>query len=332
MDFRRFLMKVWKSLIEIFLIVGLLLMMSACSRGTELKAADVHPEGYPNVVAMRHLGDKLKKATNGRLTLKMFPGAVLGDEKNMIEQIQVGAIAILRTSLGPLGPIVPEVNVFNMPFVFRDEAHMRKVIDGEIGDELLAKITASPAKMVALGWMDGGIRNLYTKKPIQTKADLAGLKIRMMGNPLFVDTMNAMGGNGISMGFSELYSALQTGVVDGAENNPPTYLTHNHYTVAKYYSLTGHLMIPEIFVMSKIVWNGLSTEDQALIRELAREAQMEQRRLWNKKVAKSVEELKKAGVQFVEVDKKIFYDATAPVRKKYGSNFADLIRRIEAVH
>lgn len=324
MSFRR-------TFVGVVIFIGLFAAMAASAAGLELKAADVHPEGYPNVVAMQHLGEKLSSATEGRITLKMFPGGVLGDEKAMIEQAQVGAIAILRTSLGPVGPVVPEVNVFNLPFVFRDEAHMRKVIDGEIGDELLKKITDSSANLVGLGWMDGGIRNLYTKKPIRNTEDIKGLKIRMMGNPLFVETMNAMGGNGISMGFGELYSALQTGVVDGAENNPPTYLTQNHYSVAKFYSLTGHLIIPEIFVMSKTVWNKLSPGDQALIKRLSREAQMEQRALWDKKVAESEEALKKAGVQFVEVDKKIFYDATAPVRMKYGKDYASLIKRIEAL-
>jgi tripartite ATP-independent transporter DctP family solute receptor len=327
----RCLMKFRNSLAGLALAVGALGMMSTPVSALELKAADVHPEGYPNVVAMQNLGKKLEAATSGRLTLKMFPGAILGDEKAMIEQTQVGAIAILRTSLGPVGPVVPEVNVFNMPFVFRDEAHMRKVIDGEIGNELLAKINASPAKMVALGWMDGGTRSLYLKKAVKTPADLKGQKVRMMGNPLFIDTMNAMGGNGIAMGFGELYSALQTGVVDGAENNPPTYFTQNHHTVAKYYSLTGHLIIPEIFVMSKVVWDKLSADDQALMKKLAREAQMEQRELWDKKVAESVDGLKKAGVEFVEVDKKAFYDLTAPVREKYGKEYAELIKRIEAV-
>jgi tripartite ATP-independent transporter DctP family solute receptor len=296
-----------------------------------LKAADVHPEGYPNVVAMEHLGDKLSKATNGRLKIQMYPNMVLGGEKEMIEQAQVGALQIARISLGPVGSVVPEVNVFNMPFVFRDEAHMRKVIDGPIGDEILKKITDSNVKLVALGWMDGGTRNLYTKKPIHNMEDLKGVKIRMMGNPLFVDTMNAMGGNGISMGMNELYSALQTGVVDGAENNPPTYFTQNHYQVAKYYNLTGHLIIPEIFVFSKVSWDKLSKDDQALIRKLSKEASLEQRKLWDERVADNVAKLKAAGVEFVVVDKKIFYDATAPVRAKYGAQYADLIKQIEAV-
>jgi TRAP-type C4-dicarboxylate transport system substrate-binding protein len=270
-------MKLRNSLVNLALAIGALTMMSSPALAAmELKAADVHPEGYPNVVAMQHLGKKLEAATNGRITLKMFPGAILGAE-------------------------------------------------------LLSKINASPAKMIALGWMDGGTRNLYLKKAVHTPADLKGQKVRMMGNPLFIDTMNAMGGNGIAMGFGELYSALQTGVVDGAENNEPTYFTHNHFTVAKYYSLTGHLIIPEIFVMSKVVWDKLSADDQALMKKLAREAQMEQRELWDKKVAESVDSLKKAGVEFIEVDKKPFFDLTAPVREKYGKEYAELIKRIEAV-
>jgi tripartite ATP-independent transporter DctP family solute receptor len=297
-----------------------------------LKAADVHPPGYPNVVAIEHLGAKLEAATHGRIKLKMFPGGVLGGEKEMIEQTQVGAIDILRTSLGPVGPVVPEVNVFNMPFVFRDEAHMRAVIDGPIGDDMLAKITASPVKLVALGWMDGGSRSLYTKKPVRTVADLKGQKIRMMGNPLFVDTMNAMGGNGISMGYGEVFSALQTGVVDGAENNPPSYFTSNHFaTGAKYYTQTNHLIIPEIFVMSKITWDKLAPADQALVKKFSREAQFEQRALWDKSVAEYDVKLKAAGVEFIKIDNKVFYDATAPVRAKYGAQYADLIKRIEAV-
>jgi len=298
----------------------------------ELKAADVHPEGYPNIVAMQNLGKKLAAATNSRLTMKMFPNMVLGDEKSMIEQAQAGGIDIVRTSLGPFGPVVPEVNVFNMPFLFRDEAHMRAVIDGPIGDEILAKITASSANLVGLGWMDSGTRNVFTKKPIRKPADLAGQKIRMMGNPLFVDTMNAMGGSGISMGMAELYSSLQTGVVDGAENNEPTFETQNYYTVNKFYNHTGHLIIPEVFVFSKTSWNKLNAEDQALIKKLSKEAQQEQRKLWDAKVLQSRAKMKAEGVTTVtDVDKAAFFQATQPVRDKYGKDFTALIARIQAV-
>jgi tripartite ATP-independent transporter DctP family solute receptor len=302
------------------------------SAQTVLKAADVHPAGYPNVVAIESLGKKLEAATNGKYKLTMYPGGVLGGEKEMIEQTQVGAINILRTSLGPLGPVVPDVNVFNMPFVFRSEAHMRAVIDGPIGQEILDKITASPAKMVALGWMDGGSRSLYTKKMVRTPADLKGQKVRMMGNPLFVDTMNAMGGNGIAMGYGEVFSALQTGVLDGAENNPPSMFTSNHYNAGtKYYAQTNHLIIPEIFVMAKVTWDKLPPADQALVKKFSKEAQLEQRALWDKSVAEYSAKLKAAGVEFVAVDQKLFYDATASVRAKYGANYAGLIKRIEAV-
>jgi TRAP-type C4-dicarboxylate transport system substrate-binding protein len=219
--------------------------------------------------------------------------------------------------------------VFNMPFVFRDEAQMRAVIDGPIGSEILDKITASSVNLVGLGFMDGGTRNLYADKAILKPGDLKGMKFRMMGNPLFIDTMNAMGGTGIGMGFGEVYSALQTHVVDGAENNPPSFLSTNHYQVSKVYTLTGHLIIPEIFVFSKIKFNKLSAADQALVRKFSREAQLEQRALWDKSVAEAVVKLKAAGVKFVEVDKKPFYDATAPVRAKYGAPYAALIKRIE---
>jgi tripartite ATP-independent transporter DctP family solute receptor len=296
-----------------------------------MKATDVHALGYPTVEAVVRMGKKMEAATNGRLSIQMFPAMQLGGEKEMIEQAQVGAIQFARISVGPMGPVVDELNVFNLPFIFRDEAHMRKVIDGPIGKELLDKLTANPnAKLVGLCWMDGGTRSVYAKKPVKVPADLKGQKIRMMGNPIFVETMNAMGGTGVAMGFNELYNALQTGVVDGAENNPPSLLTQNHYQVTKFYSLTGHLILPEILVFSKATWDKLAKADQDLIRKLSREAQFEQRKLWDEMVAESVAKLKAAGVQFVEVDKKVFYDATKPVREKYGSKHAALIKRIEA--
>jgi len=308
---------------------GLLASFGAYAQNIVLKAADTHPAGYPTVVAVENMGKKLEAATNGRIKMQMFPGAVLGQEKETVEQTQLGAIQIARISLGVVGPVVPDVNVFNMPFVFRDVNHMRKVIDGPIGDELLKKVTESPAKLVGLGWMDGGSRSLYTKKPVRTPADLAGQKVRMMGNPLFVDTMNAMGGNGIAMAYGEVFTALQTGVLDGAENNPPSYFTANHYnTPAKYYAQTNHLIIPEIFVMSKVAWDKLSKDDQALVMKVSREAQLDQRALWDKSVADYSAKLKAAGIQFIDVDQKLFFDATAPVRAKYGTQFADLMKRI----
>ncbi len=306
--------------------------LALSAQAQTMKAADVHPAGYPTVVAVENMGKRLDAATQGRIKFQMFPGSVLGDEKSMIEQTQVGAIQVARISLGPMGPVVPEVNVFNMPFVFRNIAHMRAVIDGPIGQELLDKISASPAKLVGLAWMDGGSRSLYTKKPVRKPEDLKGQKIRMMGNPLFVDTMNAMGGNGIAMGYGEVFTAIQTGVIDGAENNPPSLYTANHFKAgAKYYTQTNHLIIPEILVMSKVTWDKLSSADQAAVKKAAREAQLEQRQLWDKAVADYTGKLKAEGVEFIEMDNKAFFDATAPVRAKYGANYADLMKRISEV-
>ena len=311
--------------------LALSVSLSAQAQNIVLKSHDTHPAGYPTVAAIDSMGKKLDAATSGRIKIQTFPGAVLGQEKEAVEQVQLGAIQIARISLGVIGPIVNEVNVFNMPFVFRSEAHMRAVIDGPIGQEILDKVTNSPARLVGLGFMDGGSRSLYTKKRVTSPADLKGQKVRMMGNPLFVDTMNAMGGNGIAMAYGEVFTALQTGVIDGAENNPPSYVTANHYnTPAKYYAQTNHLIIPEIFVMSKIAYDKLSKVDQDLVKKLSREAQMEQRGMWDKAVAENITKLKAAGIEFVTVDQKPFFDATAPVRAKYGEKLVDLMAKIEA--
>jgi tripartite ATP-independent transporter DctP family solute receptor len=294
------------------------------------KASDVHPLGYPTVEAIMQMGKTLEAQTNGRISIQMYPSMQLGGEKEMIEQAQVGALQIARISVGAMGPVVDELNVFNLPFIFRDEAHMRKVIDGPIGQELLDKINNDPrSKIIALGWMDAGVRNVYGKKPVKVPADLKGQKIRMMGNPIFVETMNAMGGNGVAMGFNELYAALETGVVDGAENNPPTLLAQNHYLVSKVYSETGHLIIPEIFIFSKRTWDGLSPEDKALLKKVSRETQFVERKLWDAKTLTAETDLKAKGVTFVVADKAAFYKATQPIRDKYGAKYADLLKRIE---
>jgi tripartite ATP-independent transporter DctP family solute receptor len=299
-----------------------------------LKATDVHPLGYPTVEAVVRMGKKLEAATNGRLSIQMYPSMQLGGEKEMIEQAQVGALQMARISVGPMGPIVPELNVFNLPFMFRDNGHMEKVIDGPLGDELMKKLSDHPtAGLIGLAWMNAGSRNVYNSKhPVNTVQDLKGLKIRMMGNPVFVDTMNSLGGNGIAMGYDQLINALQTGVVDGAENNEPSYATGQHYRHAKFYSMTGHLMIPEILVFSKRSWQTLSKADQDLITKLAKEAQQEQRGLWYEMEKKSMADMKAAGAVVNEVpDRKPFQAAVKAVWDKYGAQHTALIQRIQDV-
>jgi tripartite ATP-independent transporter DctP family solute receptor len=298
------------------------------------KASDVQPAGYPTVVATENLGKKLEAATGGRLSVQMFPSMQLGGEKETIEQTQIGAIQMLRVSAGSVGPIVDDINVVNMPFLFRNMAHAEKMMDGPIGQELLDKITANPnAGLVALCWMNAGARSLYnTKKPIKAIEDLRGLKFRVIGNPIFIDMMNALGGNGVAMGYDQVFSALQTGVIDGAENNPPSYVFSNHYTAAKYFSLTEHLIIPEVLVFSKRTWTQLSADDQNLIKKFAGEAQLEERELWNKYEQQAMEKAKAAGCQIVEIaDKKPFQDAIKPVWDKYGPKYQDMIKRIQTV-
>jgi tripartite ATP-independent transporter DctP family solute receptor len=299
-----------------------------------LKATDVHPLGYPTVEAVVRMGKRLEAATNGRISIQMFPSMQLGGEKEMIEQAQVGAVQIARISLGPMGPLVPELNAFNLPFVFRDEAHMTKVVTGPIGDEMLKKLSDHPnAKLIGIAWMNGGTRNVYNSKhPVKTMADLKGLKIRMMGNPIFVDTMNAMGGNGVPMGYDQLINGLQTGVVDGAENNEPSYSSGQHYRYAKYYSKTAHLIIPEILVFSKRTWDTLSKDDQALIMKEAKAAQTEQWKLWAEFEQKSLADMKAHGVEVTQVDNREMADTVKKaVYPKYAKELQAFIDRVQAV-
>ena len=298
------------------------------------KASDVQPPGYPTVAATENLGRKLAAATDGRLSVQMYPSMQLGGEKETIEQTQIGAIQLLRVSVGSMGPIVDDINVVNMPFLFRNTAHAERMMDGPIGQELLDKITASPnANLVALCWMDAGARSLYnTKRPIKSIEDVKGLKFRVIGNPIFIDMMNALGGNGVAMGYDQVFSALQTGVIDGAENNPPSYVFSNHYTSAKYLSLTEHLVIPEVLLFSKRAWSNLSADDQNLLKKFAREAQLEERGLWAKYEQQAMEKAKAAGCQIVEIaDKAPFQSAVKPVWDKYGPKYQDMIKRIQAI-
>lgn len=301
---------------------------------TVFKAADVQPAGYPTVAATESLGKKLEVATSGRLSVQMYPSAQLGGEKETIEQTQIGAIQMLRVSAGALGPIDDDINVVNMPFLFKNTAHARKMMDGAIGQDLLDKITANAnAGLVALCWMDAGARSIYNHKhPVKTIEDLKGLKIRVIGNPIFIDMINALGGNGVAMGYDQVFGALQTGVIDGAENNPPSYVFSNHYTAAKYFSLTEHLIIPEVLAFSKRAWTALSADDQALLKKLAREAQMEERELWNRYEQQAMEKAKAAGCEIIEIsDKAPFQNAVKPVWDKYGPKYQDMIKRIQEI-
>jgi tripartite ATP-independent transporter DctP family solute receptor len=297
----------------------------------EIKSSDVHPMGYPTTDAIEYMGQLLNDWTGGRLNVKIFHSMQLGGEKEALEQCQLGALEMTRVSVGVVGPIVEEFNAFNLPYFFRSLDHMHKVVDGEIGTELLNKLEAGG--LIGLGYMDAGSRSFYNKvKPVRTMDDLKGLKIRVMQNPIFIEMVNSLGGNGLPIAFNELYTAMQTGVVDGAENNPPSYESGKHYEVAGYYSLTEHLMVPEIFVFSKKVWDTLSEEQQSLIREASVIATQKERELWQAMEQKAMGELEGLGVKInTDVDKAAFIDATAGVREQFGAKYAELLARIDAV-
>ena len=266
----------------------------------------------------------------------MYASMQLGGEKEAIEQAQVGAIQLARVSVGALGPVVPDLNVFNLPFLFRNTAHMEKVIDGPIGQELLDKVTDNPnAHLVGLAWMDAGARSIYdTKQPIQSIADLKGLKMRVIGNPMFVDMMNALGGNGVAMGYDQVFSALQTGVVDGAENNPPSFVFRQplrgrqilHPDRAPDRAGNPGLLAAELGQAVK----GRSGADHRSSRARRR---LDERQLWKKKEAEAMEKMKAAGIEIIAIsDKTPFQQAVKPVWDKYGANYAALIKEIQAVN
>jgi tripartite ATP-independent transporter DctP family solute receptor len=317
------------------LAAGRAAVLPALGQAAKFKASDVHPPGYPTVVAVEHMGDALNQATAGRLGVQMYASMQLGGEKEAIEQAQVGALQLARVSVGTIGPVIDDLNVFNLPFLFRDTGHMEKVIDGPIGQELLDKVSGNDkAGLIGLCWMDAGARSFYnTKRPINNIDDLRGLKLRVIGNPMFIDMANALGGNGIAMGYDQVFSALQTGVIDGAENNPPSFVFDNHYTVAKHYTLTQHLIVPEILVFSRKTWDTLSKDDQELLRQSARKVQAEERALWLDYEKQAMDKALAGGVHIVEkIEKEPFQTAVKPVWDKYGPRFADLIKRIQAVN
>src|SRR6266704_3303513 len=281
------------------LVAAVPLRRTRAAPTTVLKASDVHHEGYPTVQAVENMGKKLEAATGGRIGIQMYASMQLGGEKEAIEQAQIGALQLARVSVGALGPVIDDLNVFNLPFLFRNTEHMEKVIDGPIGQALLDKVTNNPqVRLVGLCWMDAGARNVYdTKKPIRTIDDLKGLKVRVMGNPMFVDMMNSLGGNGVAMGYDQVFSALQTGVVFGVENNPPSFVFDNHYQVAKYYTLDEHLIVPEMAVFSRRTWDTLSKADQGLLMKFSREAQFDERKLWEKYERDAMDKARAAGIQ-----------------------------------
>jgi len=298
-----------------------------------LKSSDTHPDGYPTVEGVKAMGEALKEATDGKICIEIFASAQLGEEKDTIEQTQFGVIDLNRVSLGPFNNIIPETQVPSLPYIFRSVDHMHKVMDGEVGQEILDAF--EDHDLIGLAFYDGGSRSFYnSERPIESIEDLAGLKFRVMQSDMFVDMVSALGANATPMPYGEVYSAIQTGVIDGAENNWPSYDTSGHYEVAKYYTLDQHLMVPEVLVMSKMTWDKLSEEEQQAVREAAKKSVEVQRALWAEQEKASEERIRAAGNEIItEIDKQPFIDAMAPVYEKYvtSEKLKDMVARIQAV-
>ena len=304
----------------------------AAQAQTILKSADTHPDGYPTVEAVKYMGTLLAERTGGRLGIEVFHSRQLGEEKDTIEQTRFGVLDLNRINLAPLNNLAPETQIPALPFVFRSVAHMRTVMDGEIGEEILKAL--EPHGLIGLAYYDSGARSFYnSRKPITTPADMAGMKIRVQQSDLFIAVMNALGANATPMPFGEVFSALQTGVIDGAENNWPSYESTRHFEAAKYYSQTEHSMSPEVLVMSKISWDKLTPEDQAAVKQAAKDSVARMRELWEANEKSSEAIVRAGGAEINAVDKAPFIAAMAPVYAQFVTDDAlkSLLTRIQAV-
>ncbi len=312
--------------------VALTLSVTAlAAQSAELRAWNIHVDGYPNTIAMDKFAELVDEKTEGRVTIKNFHGGVLGSQPDAIEQVRLGGIEVGNFNLGPIGPIAPEANVVSLPFIFKDMGHMHRALDGEAGQQ----ISDGMAKkgLVALAWYDSGARSFYNSvRPINTPADVKGLKVRVMNNDLYSNMISELGGNPTPMAFSEVYQSLSTGVVDGAENNWPSYESTGHFEVAGYYSLSQHLIIPECVCINSDVYNGLSVEDQAAVKEAARESASLQRELWAERAGVSRQKVMDAGVTFNEIaDKSPFQEAMVPVYENYLAANPDIKPLVELI-
>jgi tripartite ATP-independent transporter DctP family solute receptor len=296
-----------------------------------LKLAHVLDQGHPVHEAMVFMAERLAEKSHGEVTLKIFPNGQLGSETESIEQVQRGVLAMVKTSAAPLEGFVPEMAVFGLPYLFRDSDHYWKVLLGEIGRELLD--SGQRVGLKGLCYYDSGSRSFYTTdRPILTPADLAGKKIRVIRSKTAMDMISQLGGSPTPIPWGELYTALQQGMVDGAENNPPTLLSSRHFEVTKHYSLDEHTRIPDMVLFSEQIWRSLDPHVKTWIQEAAAESVTFQRRLWQKKTEEALKELERSGVTIYRPDQRVFLERVrgmyAPLQ---GTRLGELVRRIREV-
>ena len=279
---------------------------------TVLKLGHTQDTAHPVHLGMEHMKTRLEELSGGRVTIDIYPSSVLGNENQCIEQLQNGSLAMTKTSAAAIENFIPIMSVYSMPYLFRDSDHYWKVLEGEIGKNLLE--SGESKFLRGLCYYDAGSRNFYTKdKPIKTPDDLKGMKIRVMNSRTAVDMVKAMGGSPTPISFGELYSALSQGIVDGAENNPPSFTSSKHSEVCKHFSLDGHTRVPDILMMSTKVWDKLDPQVQGWVQQAAKDSTAYQRKLWEEKTQESLEEAKKANVTIYEVDTAAFAAKVAPM-------------------
>ena len=281
-------------------------------------------------IAMEYMAKRAAELSDGKLKIEIYPGGVLGSERESIELLQLGSLDITKVSAAAMEGFVEEYKIFGLPYIFKSKAHAFSVLDGPLGKSMLAK--GEEFWLRGLCFYDAGARSFYASKPIHTPSDLAGLKIRVMQSITAVEMIKSMGGSATPVSWGELYTALQSGVVDGAENNPPSYYLSHHYEVSRYYTLNEHTMIPDVLLMSTHAWKKLSDQKKEWLQQAVEESVVVQRAEWKKSEEESLSSLKKEGVEIIIPDKEPFIKAVEGVYDIYRSNpkIYDLIKEIRA--
>jgi tripartite ATP-independent transporter DctP family solute receptor len=299
--------------------------------GRVLKLAHALDPQHPVHQGMVHLQKRLEEISGGTMTVEIYPSAVLGGETECLEQLQNGVLAMTKSSTGPMEAFIPEMKLFGLPYLFRDSGHFWTFADSELGRSLLHK--GRDRKMYGLCYYDAGTRNFYTKdRQIRTPEDLQGLKIRVMNSPMAIQMVEMMGASPTPISWGELYSALAQGIVDGAENNPPSFYSNKHYEICKFFSLDGHVVLPDMLLISTLVWDQLSRQEQKWLQQASDESSLFQRELWAAKSREALEEVKKLGVEVYQPDKQPFIDKVAPMYDAYqGTPIGDLVERVRAM-
>jgi tripartite ATP-independent transporter DctP family solute receptor len=316
------------------LVVALFLTaVSTSAAAREFRAADTQSEDYPTVQALRFMGRVIAERSGNRLQIRVFHSRQLGEEKETIEQTRVGAIDLNRTNVALIGSFVPAMNVLAMPFLFRSIEHLQKVLDGPIGAEILNSF--EPYGFVGLAFYDSGARSIYNSvRPIRSVADMKGLRLRVQQSELMSDMIRALGAEPIELPYGQVLTGLATKLIDGAENNWPSFVTTDHYKHAGYYTLTEHTMSPEVLVMSQKAWQSLSADDRKIFRDAATQSSQFMRAKWKDLEERSRRQAEAAGVKIVtDFDRKPFEDAMAGIYAKAQRDpaAAELIERIRKV-